>query len=165
MLTYSVMPTRFTLGVVVVLFATFIPAFAQDGRELWQDLRPADVAATRVAAASVRTVTPQVGRALRLDRAVVDRVNGAAVIQEGFGNATRPPSLFIWRNCTETRRVIPRMVTDPKNAEDVKKVNADAQGRGGDDPYDALRYGVMAARRAITVHTPKRTPNRFTQGL
>ncbi len=37
-----------------------------------------------------------------------------------------------------------RMVVDPKNVEDVLKVHADAQGRGGDDPYDTVRY-LMAA--------------------
>lgn len=77
--------------------------------------------------------------ALTLERATVDRVNGATAIQEGLGNGT----LLIWRQCAETIKAIPRMVTDPKNAEDVKKINADAKGRGGDDYYDYLRYGVM----------------------
>jgi len=86
--------------------------------------------------------------ALRLERATVDRVNGATAIQEGLGDATRPPTLLIWRGCVETIRTMPRMVTDPKNAEDVKKINADAQGRGGDDYYDYLRYGVMARPEA-----------------
>lgn len=92
-----------------------------------------------------RAVKQQVGHdALPLERATVDRVNGAAAIQEGLGDKDRQPTLFIWPSCIETRRTIPRMVTDPRNAEDVKKVNADAKGRGGDDPYDMLRYGVMA---------------------
>ena len=38
-----------------------------------------------------------------------------------------------------------RMVHDPKNAEDVLKVNADAEGRGGDDDYDCVRYAAMHA--------------------
>lgn len=81
---------------------------------------------------------------LSLERAVVDRVNGAQAIQEGLGRPPdRRPTLYIWRGCTETIKAIPRMVTDPRNPEDVKKVNADAQGRGGDDYYDQLRYGVM----------------------
>lgn len=37
-----------------------------------------------------------------------------------------------------------RMVVDPRNIEDVLKVHADANGNGGDDPYDTLRY-LMAA--------------------
>lgn len=91
-----------------------------------------------------KAVRAQVGYdALPLERATVDRVNGAAAIQEGLGSDTRPPTLYIWPGCVETIKTIPRMVTDPRNAEDVKKVNADANGRGGDDAYDMLRYGVM----------------------
>jgi hypothetical protein len=44
-----------------------------------------------------------------------------------------------------------RMVPDPHDAEDVKKVDADAAGRGGDDDYDTLRYLVMAAPRGLGV--------------
>ncbi len=92
-----------------------------------------------------KAVKAQLGHdALRLEQATVDRINGATAIQEGFGDAKRAPSLFIWNTCTETIKTIPRMVTDPKSTEDVKKINADAKGRGGDDCYDMLRYGVMA---------------------
>lgn len=91
-----------------------------------------------------KAVRQQVGYdCLTLEHAIVDRVNGAAAIQEGLGNEKRAPTLYIWPRCVETIKTIPRMVTDPRNAEDVKKVNADANGRGGDDPYDMLRYGVM----------------------
>lgn len=100
-----------------------------------------------------RAVRAQVGHdALPLERATVDRVNGAQALQEAFGLpagdparglAPRRPTLYIWRGCTETIKTIPRMVTDPRNPEDVKKLNADDQGRGGDDYYDMLRYGVM----------------------
>lgn len=83
--------------------------------------------------------------ALPLEHATVDRVNGATALMERLGGAQQAPTLFIWSQCHETRKAIPRMVTDPRNAEDVKKLNADAQGRGGDDYYDMLRYGVMAA--------------------
>lgn len=96
-----------------------------------------------------REVKKQVGYdCLSLERATVDRVNGAGAIQEGFGDATQQPTLFIWQGCTETIKTIPRMVTDPKDAKDVKKINADAKGRGGDDYYDMLRYGVMARPEA-----------------
>ena len=44
-----------------------------------------------------------------------------------------------------------RMVHDEHNEEDVKKVNADQNGEGGDDAYDALRYACMAKQRSITV--------------
>jgi hypothetical protein len=94
-----------------------------------------------------KAVRAQVGYdALPLVRAVVDRVNGAQAIQEGLGlpqgdparnQGPRRPSLYVWRGCTETIRTMPRMVTDPRNPEDVKKINADAQGRGGDDCFIA----------------------------
>jgi hypothetical protein len=45
------------------------------------------------------------------------------------------------------------MVHDPKNAEDVLKVNADADGQGGDDDYDQCRYGVMHAPPIAQVST------------
>jgi hypothetical protein len=38
------------------------------------------------------------------------------------------------------------MVHDPHRPEDVLKVDCDDEGNGGDDWYDAFRYGVMAAR-------------------
>ena len=36
------------------------------------------------------------------------------------------------------------MQLDPKHIEDVLKVDADASGRGGDDRYDTVRYGLMS---------------------
>ena len=47
------------------------------------------------------------------------------------------------------------MVTDPDDAEDVLKVDADEFGEGGDDFYDETRYG-MASR-------PRRAPNPMTE--
>lgn len=97
-----------------------------------------------------KAVRKQLGYdALPLERATVDRVNGASAIQERLGDARHPQTLYIWRRCGETIRTIPRMVTDPRNPEDVKKINADAKGRGGDDAYDKLRYGVMAVPTTI----------------
>lgn len=37
-----------------------------------------------------------------------------------------------------------RMTLDPKDPEDVLKVDADSAGRGGDDMYDETRYGLMS---------------------
>lgn len=117
--------------------------FIAAGHDMWA-AHGGDDAETR-ADKWAKVVRRHLGRdALPLERATVDRVNGATAIMEGLGGRNQPPTLFIWRRCTETIKAIPRMVTDPKNAEDVKKINADAQGRGGDDYYDYLRYGVMA---------------------
>jgi hypothetical protein len=42
-----------------------------------------------------------------------------------------------------TIATIPAMQHDPRRPEDVLKVDSDAQGVGGDDAYDMLRYGLM----------------------
>lgn len=82
-----------------------------------------------------------------LERAVISRVIGARAVGERLGNpdASIAPSLFFAEQARPVFTALTRMVHDPKNPEDVLKVNADAEGRGGDDDYDCLRYGVMAA--------------------
>ena len=79
------------------------------------------------------------------ERAQIDRINGAAALLTRLGNTEAGTSitLFIVRTCARTIATIPRMVGDPNRPEDVKKVDADADGMGGDDPYDMLRYGIM----------------------
>lgn len=102
--------------------------------------------------------------ALPLVRATIDRINGAQAIQDGFaiphgdperGIAPRRPTLYLSERCPETIATIPRMVSDPHRSEDVRKADADAQGRGGDDYYDMLRYGVMGRPGALP--TPRRS--------
>ncbi len=85
-----------------------------------------------------------------LERATIARVAGARAVGERLGNPAAsppvPPTLFIndrygGRAVFDT---LARLTPDPRNPEDVKKIDADAAGRGGDDDYDMLRYGVMA---------------------
>lgn len=89
---------------------------------------------------------------IRLQPAQVARVTGAGELVSRLGNPEAdpplPPTLRIFRTCVRTIATIPAMPTDPNNPEDVLKTDADQEGRGGDDPYDALRYGLMARRRA-----------------
>lgn len=56
------------------------------------------------------------------------------------------PTLYIFETCPKTIEQISSMQHDKRRPEDVLKVNIDEEGEGGDDYYDALRYGVMAAR-------------------
>lgn len=49
------------------------------------------------------------------------------------------------------------LTTDPDDPEDVLKVDADAEGRGGDDGYDALRYGVHSRPRTALSTYDQRT--------
>ena len=73
------------------------------------------------------------------------------------------------RGCFNTcRRLIetmPLMQQDPKRPEDVLKVDVDEEGRGGDDAYDALRYGVMTpTRREVSFWSaPPRDPSAEAQ--
>lgn len=81
-----------------------------------------------------------------LDQADMARLSGAVEILRLLGDveAEIEPSLFIYENCTGVIETLPRMEHDPNRPEDVLKVNVDAEGIGGDDFYDCLRYGVMA---------------------
>lgn len=85
--------------------------------------------------------------------AQIDRINGAAQLLTRLGNqAIDPPTkatLKIWRRCTRTITTIPAMVHDPHRPEDVLKVDAAADGSGGDDCYDETRYGLMDAQPVV----------------
>lgn len=82
-----------------------------------------------------------------LEKAQLSRIIGARALGERLGNpaANVKPTLFFARQCRATLPALARMVHDPRNPEDVLKINADASGRGGDDVYDETRYGIMAA--------------------
>lgn len=79
-----------------------------------------------------------------------DRINGAAEILRRFGDVEAKPNpirprLFISQSCSRLIECLPSLQHDPHRPEDVLKVDCDADGRGGDDYYDAFRYGVMVA--------------------
>lgn len=90
-----------------------------------------------------------------LEKATIDRITGAQELLARLGNAQVEiqPTLKIFNTCRRTISTMTRMVCDPNDPEDVKKVNADVNGEGGDDPYDMIRYGVMVKR-----DTPARRP-------
>jgi len=102
----------------------------------------------------------------RLERAVISRVIGARAVGERLGNpeSAVAPTFFIdKRRAGRAFTSLARMVHDPRNTEDVLKINADAEGRGGDDDYDMIRYGLMAATQTLDLKAPPRTPNRWRQ--
>lgn len=80
--------------------------------------------------------------------AAVDRITGAMELQTRLGNAEAGlvPTFQVFSTCVRTIATIPNMVHDPNRPEDVLKVDADSDGRGGDDCYDETRYGLMAER-------------------
>lgn len=87
-----------------------------------------------------------------LQGANVDRVNGAAEILRRLGGqaleVVRRPTVYVAERCVNLIECLPRMVHDPTCPEDVDKVNADEDGRNGDDAYDGFRYGIMEARKS-----------------
>ncbi|GEM_PF-147142 len=78
------------------------------------------------------------------------RVEGARFISQLLGdpeakpenNPTLLPSWYIGDNCTRLIDCLATLEPDPHNAEDVLKTDCEADGEGGDDAYDAARYGL-----------------------
>ena len=85
---------------------------------------------------------------IRLQPANDERINGAAEILQRLGDvqATQSiaPTLYIVDTCARLIDCLPALQHDPHRPEDVLKVDTDDDGVGGDDFYDAFRYGVMA---------------------
>ena len=82
-----------------------------------------------------------------LTKAANDRVNGKRVINNFLANLPDgKPGVVVFRQCADLIKIMPSLVIDDKNTEDVLKVD-------GDDPYDAWRYGFT---RSTAVVTPKR---------
>lgn len=87
---------------------------------------------------------------LILSQAKIDRVQGASQLRdylahENMPNDRKGPRLFFFEDCTHTIECIPRMIHDPKNVEDVLKVDAtDDDMYAGDDAYDETRYAIMS---------------------
>ena len=80
-----------------------------------------------------------------LKAANMDRTEGAAAVNNRLGGPNKPATLSIASNCHHLTACIPAMQHDPKRPEDVLKIDVDDDGDGGDDCYDSLRYGIMAA--------------------
>lgn len=73
------------------------------------------------------------------------RVAKAHNLLDLLGNVERkiPPRWFYVRDtCPKLAECLPGLVPSENNPEDVKKVNANESGEGGDDPYDALVGGL-----------------------
>jgi hypothetical protein len=102
---------------------------------------------------------------IHLTAANDDRINGAGELLTALGDSEVdiPPTLRITARCRRLIECIPALEHDPHRPEDVLKVDTDDDGDGGDDPYDALRYGLMDARRATTVTRSKPTTNRWKE--
>lgn len=91
----------------------------------------------------------------RFTPAAISRINGAAEMTARLGEIPAlPPTLKITQRCTRLIECLSNLQHDPDNPEDVLKVDCDPDtGDGGDDPYDALRYGIMQKPRKPTTAT------------
>ena len=71
------------------------------------------------------------------------------------------PRIQFFEHCRRTIETIPLMQHDPKRPEGAPRVDVDEEGRGGDNAYDSLRYGIMTPkRRGISVYSePQVTPS------
>lgn len=76
-----------------------------------------------------------------------DRINGAAKLLQMMGDEEQEieQKVFISEKCPGLIECIPSLEHDPHRPEDVLKVDTDDDGNGGDDWYDAGRYGLMEA--------------------
>ena len=102
----------------------------------------ADVFARQANGSTIAKTYADLGISLR--PANTDRINGWASIIKGLGDPDngQKPTLFIHRRCSRLIDCLPTLQHDPNRPEDVLKADPDEDGIGGDDPADALRYGV-----------------------
>lgn len=97
---------------------------------------------------------------IKLTRANDDRVSGAAFLLKLLGrdadkkNGVKAiaPQIEISERCAKLIENIPELQHDPHRPEDVLKVDIDEDGNGGDDPYDACRYGLMVRFRELKMY-------------
>lgn len=102
----------------------------------------------RMTGSSRMTVADQYkAKGIKLTEADVSpgsRIEGAHLMARLLGNKDRDiaPRWFVAKKCKRLIECLPYLERDPNNSEDVFKVDADENGNGGDDPYDAARYGL-----------------------
>ena len=91
-----------------------------------------------------------------LRRADQDRANGGRALRRAFAfkrdenRFTQPPKFFLVKTEGNKRLLnqLLEIMPDPDKPNEPLKVNADSEGRGGDDGADMLRYGIASKRRA-----------------
>ena len=127
---------------------------------LWKFVAGADVFSIRPDGKTIAETYLDLG--IKLTEANDDRINGASEILTRFGDLDAkpplPPSLTIMDRCSRLIECLPSLEHDPHRPEDVRKVDCDDDGVGGDDPYDAARYGIMAAY-PVKSDTPSYMPS------
>lgn len=98
---------------------------------------------------------------ITLVRATIDRVNGLGNLRsytfvDPEWPVTQQPQ-FVWMDTPGNLLALAgcqRMQIDPKHMEDALGMDADASGKGGDDDYDCLRYGLLSRPYTVPVRKP-----------
>lgn len=109
------------------------------GRDCWNQV-------TARGASGITTADIFADHGLFLVPADTDRVNGGRAVRRALAasDATRQAGVYLI-DTPNTRRVFQQLVElvpDPNDVNKPGKVNADQDGRGGDDGADMFRYGL-----------------------
>lgn len=75
-------------------------------------------------------------------RANIDRVQGVATLRRMIAVKGGETKLKIFRNAIDLYENLASMQYDEKKPEDVLKIDANESGIGGDDLFDAVKYGL-----------------------
>lgn len=84
---------------------------------------------------------------LQLLKATTKRIHGVSILREqiAYQNTTKGyPNLRFFKNAEEVYDQVASMQYDDKKPEDALKMDANSEGEGGDDLYDALRYALAS---------------------
>jgi hypothetical protein len=78
-----------------------------------------------------------------------ERISGAAAVLARLGDVDSgiAPRLYILERCRHLIDCLPALQHDPRLPEAPARLDADEDGEGGDDAYDALRFGLYAVGR------------------
>ena len=117
------------------------------GHDCWAEQQARGIIGPTIAETFVK-------RRIPLQHADIRRKPGFSLVRDLVSFRRRGPNgeniepRLVFLDTVGNRRLVQQLeglVVDPKNAEDVLKVNADpATGDGGDDGYDALRHALLS---------------------
>jgi hypothetical protein len=87
-------------------------------------------------------------------KANISRVAGVQNLRRYLDGASPRFKLFDTPNNRAVFECLESRVSDPNHPEDVLKVDADAEGGGGDDHYDQVRYALASRPLAAKIAAP-----------
>lgn len=107
-----------------------------------------------------------------LQKANIDRVQGATQVRQFLAwkntmlnaegkEVDGKPRFYIFEDADgiAVYNCLTEMIFDPNRPEDVLKRDADENGKGGDDDYDMVRYGLMSRPRPLPLNPVPPRPN------